>query len=108
MRAGLTALAGVEELRTFGPEHDRVGIVTFAVAGLEAAQVSAHLATEHGIGVRDGQFCAHPLSRRLLADASDRAGCLLGDYAVRASLGLGSTAEHVDRLITGVSELAGR
>jgi len=106
LRGGLSMLPGVEELRTFGPGHDRVGIVTFAVAGVPAAEVSAHLAAEHGIGVRDGQFCAHPLSRRLLAGASERAGCPLGDYAVRASLGLGSTAEHVDRLITGVRELA--
>jgi selenocysteine lyase/cysteine desulfurase len=105
LRAGLTALPGVEELRTFGPDHDRVGIVTFAVAGRPAAEVSAHLAAEHGIGVRDGQFCAHPLSRRLLAGASARAGCPLGDYAVRASIGLGSTAEHVERLIAGVTEL---
>jgi selenocysteine lyase/cysteine desulfurase len=94
------------DLRTFGPAHDRVGIVTFAVAGVEPAAVSAHLAAEHGIGVRDGQFCAHPLSRRLLTDAGGRAGCPLGEYAVRASLGLGSTAEHVDRLIAGVRELA--
>ncbi|MFZ0047892.1 MAG: aminotransferase class V-fold PLP-dependent enzyme [Streptosporangiaceae bacterium] len=108
LRDGLAGLAGVEELRTFGPEHDRVGIVTFAMTGFEAIDVSAYLAAEHGIGVRDGQFCAHPLARRLLAGASERAGQPLGDYAVRASLGLGTTTEHVDRLITGVTELASR
>jgi selenocysteine lyase/cysteine desulfurase len=107
LRAGLTALPGVQELRMFGPDHDRVGIVTFAVAGHEASDVAAHLGGAHGIGVRDGQFCAHPLARRLLADASARAGQPLGDHAVRASVGLGSVAEHVDRLIAGVTELAG-
>jgi selenocysteine lyase/cysteine desulfurase len=105
LRAGLAALPGVQELRTFGAGHDRVGIVTFAVAGRPAAEVSAHLAAAHGIGVRDGQFCAHPLARRLLAEASERAGQPLGDHAVRASIGIGSTAEHVDRLISGVAEL---
>jgi selenocysteine lyase/cysteine desulfurase len=107
LRAGLAELPDVQELRMFGAGHDRVGIVTFAVAGREAAEVSAHLAAEHGIGVRDGQFCAHPLARRLLAEAGERAGKPLGENAVRASIGIGSTAEHVERLLLGVSELTG-
>jgi selenocysteine lyase/cysteine desulfurase len=106
LRVGLAELPGVQELRMFGPGHDRVGIVTFAVAGREAAEVSAHLGAAHGIGVRDGQFCAHPLARRLLAQASERAGQPLGENAVRASIGIGSTPEHVERLLTGVAELA--
>jgi selenocysteine lyase/cysteine desulfurase len=105
LRTGLTELPGVEELRMFGAEHDRVGIVTFAMAGRPAAEVSAHLAAAHGIGVRDGQFCAHPLARRLLAEAGERAGQPLGENAVRASIGIGSTAEHVERLLRGVAEL---
>jgi selenocysteine lyase/cysteine desulfurase len=105
MRSGLAALPGVQELRMFGADHDRVGIVAFAVAGRPASEVSAHLAAEHGIGVRDGQFCAHPLAKRLLAEASQRAGQPLGDNAVRASIGLGTTQEQVDRLIIGVTEL---
>ena len=105
LRAGLAALPGVGELRTFGPEEDRVGIVSFAVAGVRASDVSAHLATRHGIGVRDGLFCAHPLAKRLLEDASGRVGHDLGASAVRASIGLGSTAAHVDKLIAGVREL---
>ncbi len=105
LRSGLADLPGVQELRMFGPDHDRVGIVTFAVAGHQASGVAAHLGGAHGIGVRDGQFCAHPLARRLLAEASQRAGQPLGENAVRASVGLGSVAEHVDRLIAGVTEL---
>jgi selenocysteine lyase/cysteine desulfurase len=105
LRAGLAGLAGVQELRLFGAAHDRVGIVSFAVAGRAAADVSAHLAAAHGIGVRDGQFCAHPLARRLLAEAGERAGQPLGENAVRASIGIGSTGEHVERLIAGVAEL---
>ncbi|GAA3385198.1 aminotransferase class V-fold PLP-dependent enzyme [Cryptosporangium minutisporangium] len=105
LREGLDALPGVGELRTFPAGHDRVGIVSFAVAGVPAADVSAQLATRHGIGVRDGLFCAHPLSQRLLADASVRVGAGLGASAVRASVGLGSTEDHVDRLLLGVAEL---
>jgi selenocysteine lyase/cysteine desulfurase len=105
LRTGLSRLPGAVELRAFAADHDRVGIVSFAVAGVPAADVSAHLATRYGIGVRDGLFCAHPLVRRLLAEASARSGHPLGDTAVRASIGLGTTAEHVDRLLAGLATL---
>jgi selenocysteine lyase/cysteine desulfurase len=105
LRRGLLEIPGVAELRMFPSYHDRVGIVSFAVAGFGATQVSEYLAEHHGIGVRDGLFCAHPLARRLLREASERIGRPLGDSAVRASIGLGSTHDHVERLIGGVREL---
>jgi selenocysteine lyase/cysteine desulfurase len=106
LRSGLARLPHVAELRTFAADHDRVGIVSFAVAGVAAADVSTHLARRHGIGVRDGLFCAHPLTRRLLAEASARLGQPLTGGAVRASIGIGTTTEHVDRLLTGLRDLA--
>jgi selenocysteine lyase/cysteine desulfurase len=78
-----------------------VGIVSFAVYGVDSAEVSARLAQDFGIGVRDGLFCAHPLTRRLLLEAGAAAGT-----AVRASVGLGSTMEHIERLIDGVPTIA--
>lgn len=106
LREGLASLPGVAELSLFGPDAPRVGIASFVVAGLDSHQVSARLAREHGIGVRDGLFCAHPLSRRLLADAAARLGRRdLPPTAVRASIGLGTTAEHVDRLVTALGEI---
>jgi selenocysteine lyase/cysteine desulfurase len=107
LRDGLSNLDGVAELRTFGPDCDRVGIVSFAVAGVRAVDVSGHLATHHGIAVRDGWLCAHPLARRLLDEAGRRIGQPLRGGVVRASLGLGSTRDDLDRLLLGVSELAG-
>jgi selenocysteine lyase/cysteine desulfurase len=50
-------------------------------------------------------FCAHPLSRKLLADAAARLGRPTDGYAIRASLGIGTTAEHVDRLLHGLREV---
>ncbi len=105
LRHGLAQLPAVAELRTFAADHDRVGIVSFAVAGIPAADVAAHLATRHGIGVRDGLFCAHPLTRRLLGEASARLRRPVGEGAVRVSVGLGTTVEHIDRLLTGVRDL---
>jgi selenocysteine lyase/cysteine desulfurase len=62
--------------------------------------VSASLSAEHGIGVRDGKFCAHLLVDALLDGPGAPA------TAVRASVGLATTVEHVDRLVAAVRRLA--
>jgi selenocysteine lyase/cysteine desulfurase len=94
LRAGLATVPGVAELSLFGPGHDRVSVASFTVPGHDAGRLAAVLSAEHGIGVRDGLFCAHIATRRLLdgADATEH-------RALRASLGLGNTVEHVDRTI---------
>ena len=76
---------------------DSIGVVTFTVDGQPPAVVAAALSAEHGIGVRDGAFCAHPLVRRLLgaAGCTDGATAPVAGQALRASVGLGSTTEHV-------------
>jgi selenocysteine lyase/cysteine desulfurase len=74
---------------------DRVAVASFIVPGYPAALVSSYLSAEHAIGVRDGKFCAHPLLARLAG----------GETAVRASLGLGSSREDVDRLISALGQL---
>ncbi|HWG24614.1 aminotransferase class V-fold PLP-dependent enzyme [Actinospica sp.] len=71
-------------------EDDSIGVVSFTVAGYHAGWVAAYLSAEHGIGVRDGRFCAHPLVGKL---------GLAADGAIRASFGVGSTSADVDRLI---------
>ncbi|MDT0327288.1 aminotransferase class V-fold PLP-dependent enzyme [Nocardiopsis lambiniae] len=97
LRAGLAEIDGVHELSLWGDEHPRVGIVSFVVDGLPADLLAAALSAEYGIGVRDGLFCAHPLTRHLLPEGHGQ--------AVRASLGIGTTWEHVDRLVGAVADL---
>jgi selenocysteine lyase/cysteine desulfurase len=94
LRTGLAAIAGVTQLSIFGQDAPRVGVVSFTVDGYDPGLVAAYLSAEHGIGVRDGAFCAHIATRRLA-----------GGRALRASLGLGSTAEHVDRLLSALRQL---
>ncbi|QLY31391.1 aminotransferase class V-fold PLP-dependent enzyme [Nocardia huaxiensis] len=94
LRYGLKTVPGVRFLRIWRDSTDAVGIVAFTVDGFEPGQVAAYLSAEHGIGVRDGRFCAHPLLSRLGVDA-----------ALRASIGLGTTAAEVDRLIEAVATL---
>nr|WP_230878661.1 aminotransferase class V-fold PLP-dependent enzyme [Planomonospora sp. ID67723] len=111
LRAGLDGVEGVHELSLWGPDHPRVGIVSFVVDGYTAREVAEALSTEYGIGVRDGKFCAHPFVRHLLG-AVDSSGCDPDDAvtasAVRASIGIGTTDEHVDRLVTALRELTSR
>ena len=98
LRSGLAEVPGLRELSLLG--GDRVGVVSFAVDGWDPGLLAAALSAEHGIGVRDGAFCAHIATRRLLASAGAS-----GTRAVRASLGLGSTESHVDRLVTALHTL---
>jgi selenocysteine lyase/cysteine desulfurase len=104
---GLAAIEGVRTLRLWPAaaggepsETDRIGVLTFAVDGYPAALVAQYLSAEHGIGVRDGRFCAHPLLARFAADGGTADGA-----GVRASLGVGSRAEDVDRLLAALASL---
>ncbi|CAN7481186.1 aminotransferase class V-fold PLP-dependent enzyme [Knoellia sp. LjRoot47] len=98
---GLRDIDGVETFSIFGDESDRAPVVTFTVDGLESSLVSAALSAEHGIGVRDGKFCAHLLVDALLSD--EEAGTTT---AVRVSAGLATTEAHVERLLAAVASLA--
>ena len=101
LRAGLEDVAGVEVLSIFGDEHDRVGVVAFTIDGWDSSLVSQVLSVEHGIGVRDGKFCAHLLVDELLEDPWGERSAT----AVRASIGLGSSLEGVERLVAAVARL---
>ena len=103
LRAGLAAIDAVTTYSIFGPEHDRVGVATFTIDGLDSSLVSAVLSAEYGIGVRDGKFCAHLLVDALL---DDPCGDDSPQTAVRASLGLANNAEHVTRLLGALATLA--
>lgn len=97
---GLECLPGVTVHRLFSDSGDfpgsgTIAVVNFSVAGYDAGLVAAYLSAEHGVGVRDGKFCAHPLLRRLG----------LPSGSLRASFGAGSRTEDAQRLIAGVAAL---
>ncbi len=99
---GLDAIAGVRTYELWERGHDRVGVVSFNVAGVDPALLAAVLSAEHGIGVRDGSFCAHPLMDHFATAAGDD-DCR---HAVRASIGVGTSAEEIDRLLRAVEQIA--
>lgn len=109
LRCGLAAVPGLRELGLWDCRLPRVGIVSFTLDGWKARDVALTLSGEYGIGVRDGKFCAHPFVRRLLGDPAalrEAEGCEEGEEtAVRASLGVGTTEEQIDRLVSALGRL---
>ncbi len=115
--AELTTIPGVRVYGDPDPERTpRLGVVSFNLAGLEHGLVAAVLNDYHNVAVRNGCFCAHPYVRELLKpelweleidpDADDAEALIVPWRGmVRASLGLYSTDEDIDALLTGVREL---
>jgi selenocysteine lyase/cysteine desulfurase len=98
---GLCSIPGLDILSMWGPSSARVGIVTFTVEGWHPGALAAALSAEHGIGVRAGAFCAHPLVDALVGEGKTPA-------AVRASFGVGTTMTDIERLIDAVAQLCAR
>ena len=95
LTTGLASIPGVRVLRVWEDSTERVGVIGFTVAGHDPGRVAAYLSAEHGIGVRDGKFCAHPLLARLEVP----------EGALRASFGVGSRSDDADRLVLALREL---
>jgi selenocysteine lyase/cysteine desulfurase len=109
----LDELPQVRVLSLFGGAAERVGVVSFVVDGWDGTEFADALSAEHGIGVRSGLFCAHPLLRALLGrerDAEAECGAPPeGAFdAVRVSFGAGTPEEHVERFVRAARELTRR
>ncbi len=91
----LERLAEVPGLRLFGPPagEERVGIVSFALDGVHAHDVSEIL-DRHAIAVRAGHHCAQVLMDRLGVPAT-----------ARASLAVYNTRDEIDRLVDALHDV---
>jgi cysteine desulfurase/selenocysteine lyase len=90
----LARVAEVPGLRIFGPPAgpDRIGPVSFELEGVHAHDVSEIL-DRHGVAVRAGHHCAQPLMDRLGIAAT-----------ARASFGVYTVPEEIDRLVEGLHD----
>ena len=102
LSSGLRSIPGVRTLTLWDGEP-RIGVTTFVVEGREPDAIATELAA-HGIGVRHGSFCAHPLIGRLTKEING-SDCEAGG-AVRASLGIGSSSDDVERFLTALAAAA--
>ena len=83
------------ELRIFGPASGpgRIGPISFELGGVHSHDV-AEILDRDGVAVRAGHHCAQPLMERLGVAAT-----------TRASFGVYSTTEEIDRLVAGLYEV---
>jgi cysteine desulfurase/selenocysteine lyase len=90
----LERVTEVPGLRVFGPPRGagRLGPVSFEIEGIHAHDVSEIL-DRHGVAVRAGHHCAQPLMDRLQIAAT-----------ARASFGVYTTPEEIDRLVAGLED----
>jgi len=95
LEAGLATIPGLTTLRLWSDSTDRVAVTSFVIDGWDSGLVATVLSAEHGVAVRDGRFCAHPLLARLSPTG----------LATRVSLGAGTSSDDVDRLVEGLRSL---
>ncbi len=90
----LARLPEVPGLRIFGPPRGetRLGPISFELEGVHAHDVSEIL-DRHGVAVRAGHHCAQVLMDRLGVAAT-----------ARASFGVYTTPEEIDRLVDGLED----
>ncbi|MGH2382554.1 MAG: aminotransferase class V-fold PLP-dependent enzyme [Candidatus Limnocylindria bacterium] len=115
-RQRLAGIEAFEHYRVWPADHPRVGLLTFNLRGVPYDLLAATLSAEHGIGIRHGCFCAHPLMMRLLRVSDAEANRLVEETragrherlpgAARMSLGLGSTTADVDAFADALRAIA--
>ncbi len=87
---GTQALSQVPGLRIVGTARDKASVWSFTVDGAHAEDLGGIL-DMHGVAVRVGQHCAHPVLQRFGLTST-----------VRASLGCYNTRGEIDALVRGI------
>ncbi len=87
-------LAEIPGLRRIGTAPDRSTVLGFVMPGAHASDISSILDME-GVAIRAGHHCAQPVMR-----------CFGVPATARASLGVYSTRDDVDRLVDGLRTVA--
>jgi cysteine desulfurase/selenocysteine lyase len=95
----IDGLTGIQNVQVFGPgpAGNRIGVISFAIRGLNPHDVAIMLDGEANIMVRSGHHCCMPLMDLLN----------LPDGTVRASLHCYNTMEDADLLVDTVRNIAG-
>lgn len=114
-RQRLAEVDGVSICRLWPETAPRTGVALFTVRGYHHSLAAAVLSAEHGIGVRHGCFCAHPLLARLLGISDEdvvaitaalrKSGQHPSAGALRASVGIASREADIDRLAEALEAL---
>ena len=80
-------LSAIEQVTIIGTAEQRAGLVSFVIEGVHPHDIGTIL-DSYGIAIRAGHHCAQPVMERFGIPAT-----------ARASFGMYSTREEVDRLV---------
>ena len=91
--------------------EDRIGVIPFNIKNRDYSEVSIMMATEKGISLRSGKFCAHPYVYRLMgaSDSDAYRDVVSGEYfygMIRASLGLYNTIDEANIFLNEIEYIA--
>lgn len=108
----MARVPGIRMLRNPGKDGDRTGVIPFTLEGIPHSLLAAMLSYEAGIAVRNGFFCSHPYSQKLLgltaADMKyffDNPGARRPGL-VRVSFGIYNQTAEIDRLVYALHTFA--
>lgn len=91
---------------------DSLGIIVFNINSMYHESVAQILATNYGISVRHGWFCAHPYCRRLMHINEKVASAFIHDSnfkmpgMIRVSLGMYNDKEDIDYFLNAIEDIA--
>ena len=95
MNYAFDELSKIEEVKIIGTAKKRAGLVSFIIDGVHPHDIGT-LLDNQGIAIRAGHHCAQPVMERFGIPAT-----------ARASFGMYSTKEEVDRLVSAVINVIG-
>lgn len=92
--------------------NDRLGILVFNIDGMTYEEVGETLSKVRGIGVRQGGFCAHPYTRRVLGITADNLQKYMSEVGipglVRVSLGIYNSKKEANIFLDTIEYLCRR
>ena len=92
--------------------NDRLGILVFNIDGMTYEEVGETLSKVRGIGVRQGGFCAHPYTRRVLGIADNDLQRYMSEVGtpglVRVSLGIYNSKKEANIFLDTIEYLCRR
>ncbi len=95
MNYAFDELSNIDEVKIIGTAKKRAGLVSFIIDGVHPHDIGTLLDSQ-GIAIRAGHHCAQPVMERFGIPAT-----------ARASFGMYSTKEEVDRLVSAVIKVIG-
>ena len=95
MNYAFDELSNINEVKIIGTAKKRAGLVSFIIDGVHPHDIGTLLDSQ-GIAIRAGHHCAQPVMERFGIPAT-----------ARASFGMYSTKEEVDRLVSAVINVIG-